>query len=258
MLAAAFLVVASLLPGTAAAEPQRGLIVVEGKGNTVADLVIGQDAVLRYPVPSLLGGSSYVGALVERLGGGSPVPVVGAVQVRAFADSTRDEVGVVGVETRLAPGRYRVTLFGDGPVRAQWQLADDQAPGIRVETRTATPVRFLGRAETMLPGVSGARVDMVGSVPAGRRVLQMALLHSTSVEDFAMCATTAAACNDEPAVACPPSPVPCSAPSPRVGAGDPRMFLQLAPPADRPRALRWSLDGARAEVDRLRAAALVF
>jgi hypothetical protein len=84
-----------------------------------------------------------------------------------------------------------VTLLGQGPVRASYPLTNPDAPGVRVVPRTPLPMRFLGRAETLPMGsFGGARVELPGALPAGKRAIQVALRDRTSVEDFRMCATT--------------------------------------------------------------------
>ena len=262
VLIAGALLVAALLPGTAAAAPEPGLLVVEGSGGTTVDVRIDSHPVVVNGRPEVRGGSAYAGAVIEPVAvdAGPTIPLV-ALQVRAFRDSTSDPVAASGIG-RLSAGTYRVTLLGDGPVRVAWQLREEDA-GVRIVPTRRLPVSFFGRAELLPgPGESAARVDLPGTLPAQRRALQVVLLDGEAAGDLRMCATTAADCPGQPLPACPPSPAPCRGdltPQPYVNAdGEPTTGLRLHEPASAARALRWSFDGYRLAPDRLRAAAVVF
>ena len=262
VLIACALLVAALLPGTAAAAPEPGLLVVEGSGGTTVDVRIDSDPVVVSSAPEVLGGGAYGGALVEPVAVDTftVMPLI-ALQVRAFRDSTSGAVAANGMG-RLPDGTYRVTLLGDGPVRVAWQLREEDA-GIRIVPTRRLPVSFFGRAELLPgPGESAARVDLPGTVPAQRRALQVVLLDGEAAGDLRMCATTAASCPGQPLPACLPAPVPCRddrAPQPYVKPdGEPTTELRLHEPGTAARALRWSFDGYRVAPDRLRAAAVVF
>lgn len=260
LLAAAVLMPAALLPGAASAAPERGALVIEGRGGTTVEWVLGDDDLLTLgsPVPTLAGGGPYAGVLLEALDG-SAADRTGAVQVRAFADRTRDVVAVFGSDVQLEPGRYRVTLLGQGPVRARYPLADRERDGLQITTRSRIPVTFLGRSEQLPLGQSSARVELPRSAAAGKRVLQVGLLDGTAVDDMRMCATDGGSC-DNVAPVCPPA-APCQDPGsrrPRVGRGGPSAVAQLYPAALVARTLIWSASGYRLEDDRLRAAAIVF
>lgn len=247
LLAAAVLLPAALLPGAASAAPERGFLVVEGQGGTTTEWVLtGEPAVLRDPLRAeLTGGGAYAGVLLEAVDG-SQADRVGAVQVRAFADGTKDVVAPFGVDNRLEPGRYRVTLLGRGPVRVRYALTDSARAGLQVVPRTRIPVTFLGRAEQVDFGQSSARVELPRAAAAGKRVVQVALLDGTGVDDLQICATTGSSCDD------------AGSRLARVGTGDPQAFARLHPAAPAARTLVWSVNGYRAETDRLRAAAIVF
>jgi hypothetical protein len=261
---AALLVLAGLLPGTASAAPEPGLLVVEGRGGTTATLDLKQTVVLGGDFrPTLLGGGDYAGVLITPV---EPAPSrdrspFGAVQVRAFRDSTRDTVSLVGGDPVLEQGRYEVVLLGQGPVRVTYELQDPQAPGVRVQPRTPVPVRFLGRADALPVNAPDARIEMPGALPAGKRAIQVALRDRTSVEDFRMCASTGQPCSSRALPLCPPSPAPCGqgVPTPFLVRSGPAASVLLHQPAPAARGLIWSVDGYYATADdRLRAAAIVF
>lgn len=261
-LVAACLVVAGLLPATAVAQPQPepGRVVVAGAGNRSAVVDIPQDIGVRAPGPALSGGGDYAAVVVERLEGARYELVFTAALVRAFQDETAESQGFFGAGT-FSAGRYRLTLLGDGPVRAEWQMTGAERPGLLVTPRTPVAARFLGRAEPLGPELSGARVDLPQAVPAGRRVLQLILLTGTRADDVVMCATTADDCPRQDLPACPPAPVPCSTglrlPT-WVSTGETSVGLVYGGPATQVRALRWDVEGYREVPDRLRAAAIVF
>lgn len=256
----ALVAVAGLLPGPASAAPEDGLLVVEGRGGTTVDVRIDSRPAVIHPVPQVLGGGDYAGALVEPLVVDSGWRTrLGAVVVRAFSDVTSDHVAAFGAG-QLPPGTYRVTLLGDGPVRVAWSLREAD-PGVRVVPTRRIPVRFLGRAEPLAEGRSVGRVDLPRALPAGRRALQVLLLAGEATGDVRMCATTAGSCDGQPPV-CLPSPTPCAhpaVPEPYVNPeGRPNGGVALVESASEDRALRWSFDGYRLEADRLRAAAIIF
>ena len=248
-MASALLLAAALLPGTASAAPERGLLVVAGPGNTTTELVLEEHVYLCRPVPTFTGGGAYAGVLIEekdpQQGSGRKV---GAVQVRAFADGSRDAVSPFAADGQLTPGTYRVTLFGQGPVRAQLSMCDTQAPGIEVAPRRSIPVQFLGRAETLAAGKSAASVHLPHSLPAGRRAVLVTLLQEGRVDAQSTCATTTRACEGPmPRVTLPSgSPV------------RPDSTAQLVAATRSVRSLHWAVDGVRTAPDRLRAAAVVF
>jgi hypothetical protein len=173
--------------------------------------------------------------------------VVGGVQVRAFADGTQDATAVLGYANSLPQDRYRVTLLGQGAVRASFALADRDAPGLTVVPREPIPVRLLHRSEPLAMGPSAAAVALDRALPPGRRALQVALLRDAFVGEVRMCATAAAQCEG-------PSPGRLAGALP----GETFAFASLVAPADEARSLLWATTGARAADDRLRAAALVF
>jgi hypothetical protein len=263
-LLAALVAVAGLLPGPASAAPERGALVVEGQGGSSVEWVLTGDTTvyLRSPSPELTGGGSHAGLLIEPLEGspGDSQPV-GGMQVRAFADRTQEAVGLLGVDTHLEPGRYRVTLFGEGPVRARYALAHSEAPGIRIVPRASVPVRFHARSELLTAGQDAARVELPRAATANRRVVQMSLLDGTSVGEREMCVTADRQCHRQLLPLCPPMSLPCEEsplPVPGGHAGDPAMVAVLheAQPVDR--TLLWTTSGYRDADDRLRAAAIVF
>lgn len=257
LLAAAVLLPAALLPGAAAAAPEQGFLVVEGRGGTTAEWVLkGETALLADPLPELTGGGAYAGVLLERLDGGS-ADRTGAVQVRAFADRTREVVAPLAADSLLEPGRYRVTLLGQGPVQARYALRDQDREGLHVVPRTRIPVTFLGRAEQLPFGQSSARVELPRAAAAGKRVAQVALLDGTAVDDMRMCAPAGGTCDEVPPV-CLPSPAPCGDRAPRVRTGEPAAYARLHLPVAAPRTLLWSVSGYRTAEDRLRAAAIIF
>jgi hypothetical protein len=261
LLGVAVLVLGGLLPGTASAAPEAGLLVVEGRGGTTMTWVVEEAVFLGNPQPTLLGGGDYAGVLIRSLDGSPSRTTLGAVQVRAFRDSTREAVAPFGASDRIEPGRYEVVLLGQGPVRAAYQLPDRQAPGVRLVPRTRLPVSFLGRAEALPAGGTDTRVELPGTLPAGRRAIQVALRDRTSLEDFRMCATSGAACPGRLLPLCPPSPVPCAeaAPAPVPGASGPKAEARLHEPATTARSLVWSIDSYYQQADdRFRVAALLF
>ena len=248
-LAVAALVVAAFLPGTASAgpEPERGLLVLEGRGGTTTTLELEQEVAFRDPRPTLTGGRSHAAFLVESLDDGPRNRVlIGAVRVTAFRDGTGEALGVLGLVGRLDAGSYRVTLLGDGPVRASLQLADPDAPGLRVVPRTPFRTQFFGRAEPLPAGHATASVDLPRTLPKNRRAIQVLLQQGgPSVGETRMCATTGEECRA------------------RVGGtgttnGSPQVLSDVVAPFPFPRDLRWRVSGYRLEGDRLRAAAIVF
>lgn len=262
LLVAVTAVVAALLSGPAAAEPQRGLLVVQGLGGSSAELVVARRVQLRHPLPELSGGGEYAAVLLE------PVQrepgragVLGAVQVRAFSDGTSQQVAPLDVEDELPAGRYRVTLLGQGPVRAAYDMADPNAPGLVLSPRTRITPQFFGRAERLPSGYSTARVELPGSVPSGRRVVQVGLTEGVSADDYRMCVTTGSGCARRVLPLCP-SAVPCPAPEadlprPRV-TYQPSAVATLTAAGPAARSLVWSVQGYRQAPGRLRAAAIVF
>jgi hypothetical protein len=245
VLLAAVAVTAALLAGPAAAAPEAGLLVVQGQGGTTTELVLQRELVLEDTRPDLIGGRSHAAVLIEpaeqALGGQG---TVGAVSVRAFNDGTGSAVAVLGVESRLRPGRYTVSLLGDGVVRAAYRIGDD--PGISVAPRRVLRTQFLGRAEQLGSPRSAARVDLPGALPRDRRALQVTLLNAQHVSELRMCATGGQQCE-----ALTPLPLAASA-------GGPQIVAHLVPAASEVRALRWRVDGTRLTADRLRAAAILF
>lgn len=257
---AALAVLAGLLPGTASADPQRGLLVIEGQGNRSAVVEITEATRPGTPVPTLTGGDRYAAVLFEQLGSDQRVPIrVFVAQVRAFRDDTGAAQGA-GANGPLGPGRYRVTLLGDAPLRAEWELTDPEAPGMVVVPRTPVAARFLGRTEPIAEGMSSARVDLGNALPAGRRALQVMLLQGTRVDETRMCATVGSDCPDEGLPICLPAPASCSPvglPT-STSTGDPTLDLRFVEPSNDRRSLLWAVEGYREEPDRLRAAAIVF
>lgn len=262
LVAAVVAVLGVLLPGTASAQAARGTVVVEGLGGSTTEWVLEGEMPVHvnwsFPV-SLTGGGPYAGALFE------PVDVrsspLGAVQVRAFGDQTREAVAKLGVQ--LSPGRYRVTVFGNGPVRVVLPNNDREAPGIRISTRTRIPVAFFGRSEDLAAGYDSARIDLTGALPAGKRALQLNLENGTRVGRFQTCATADTECERPLLPFCLPSPAPCElattrGPEPGVSSGSPRAGAGLVRPEAVPRRLLWSFDGYRDSPGKLRAAAIVF
>ena len=251
-----------VLPAVAgAAAPERGVLVVAGQGGTTGELVLAEEVRLDGRLPVLSGGGDYAGALVEPVAEGRQ-GTLGAVVVRAFRDASRDDVVVVGGIPLLEPGRYRVTLLGQGPVEVRWSMQDPGLPGVRVEPRTPTAVQFLGRSEVLPAGTATppASVVLGRAVPAGKRVLQVALLDGTAVEDARMCVTTGSTCPGNPLPACLPE-VGCgdeALPEPRIGTGESDGRGQLHEAAPTVRDLVWSSEAYyREAAGRLRAAAFV-
>ena len=241
---AALAVLAGLLPGTASADPQRGLLVVEGQGNRSAVVEIPEGTNLRVPMPVLTGGDRYAGVVLERLGPAGPELVNASVIVRAFRDDTGAAQGSTGTGA-LEAGEYRITLLGDAPLRAEWQLSDPDRPGVVVSPRTPVAARLLGRAEPLAPELSSARIDMPRALPAGKRVLQSLLLTGTRADSVAVCATTAEDCPRRTLPACPPAPVPCppvdAAVPTWLATGEPSMVMAYASASTEVRALRWAV-----------------
>ena len=258
---AALAVLAGLLPGTASADPQRGLLVVEGQGNRSATFEVPASTGFSMPMPDLTGGDRYAGVVLERLYPTRSMLVSASLFVRAFRDETGTAQAFQG-SGALEAGTYRVTLLGDGPVRAEWQLDNPDRPGIAVAPRTPVAARFLGRAEPLPPDLGSARVDMPRALPVGKRVLQALLLTGTRADSAVACATTEEDCPRQVLPACPPAPLSCSpvdaAVPTWVGTGEPAATLSYSAASTEVRALRWSVEGHREEPDRLRAAAIIF
>lgn len=251
LLCSSVLVLAGLLPGTASAvpAPERGLLVIEGQGGRTGVLDVPRRIQLADPRPELTGGRSFAGFLVEPM---NPEPArvrqFGAVAVRAFRDDTSSAVGMISFESELAPGRYRVTLLGDGPVRVSLPMADRNAEGLTLVPRTLIRTQFLGRAEALPMGRATARVDLPRTLAAGRRAIQVTLFAREHVSQLRMCATTEPQCPQTP-----PEPLPVAG-----SAAGPQILPRLVEAAPQVRALRWWTDGVRLEDDRLRIAAIVF
>ena len=248
-LAVAALVVAAVLPGAASATPppERGLLVLEGRGGTTTTLELEEEVAFRDPRPTLTRGRTHAAFLVESLDEGPRNRVlIGAVRVTAFRDGTGDKVAFLGLVGRLAAGSYRVTLLGDGHVRASVQLADPDGPGLRVVPRTPVRTQFLARAEPLPAGHATASVDLPRALPKNRRAIQVLLRQGDpEVAETRMCATTGEECR------------------PRVGSpgttdGSPQILSEVVAPFPFARDLRWRVSGYRLEDDRLRAAAIVF
>jgi hypothetical protein len=107
VLALACLTVAALLPGpaSAGAEPERGLLVIEGQGGTTTMLEVEEEVVFRDPRPTLTGGRSHAAFLLESVDvPASPRTRVGAVRVPAFGDGTGDAVACWGSPTGCTRG----------------------------------------------------------------------------------------------------------------------------------------------------------
>lgn len=245
-LGCALLLLAGLAPAPASAAAERGLLVIQGAGGTTGVLEVPRRLQLAHPRPELAGGRSHAGFLLEPL---DPEPgrarAFGAVVIRAFEDDTASTVGFISFEGELAPGRYRVTLLGDAPVRAVYRLANGNDPGLTLTPRTRLRTQFFGRAER-LPAVRGmARVDLPGTLPKGRRAVQVALFAQDHQSELRMCATTERDC-------------PTLLPLPLTGSREPQAVARLVPAAEQTRALRWWTEGFRLDNDRLRAAAIVF
>jgi hypothetical protein len=239
----------SVLPGAASAAPEseRGLLVVEGQGGTTTTVEVEQEVVFRDPRPELSGGRSHAAVLIESAPDAPrPHTRIGAVRVTAFNDGTGQALGVLGFDGRLRPGSYRVTLLGDGPVRAALQLGNPDGPGLRVVPRTPSRTQFLGRAERLPSGDAAASVDLPRSLPKDRRAIQVLLLAEAHLDEVRMCATTGEQC-----------PQRVVAPVSGTG-GEPQILAQLVQPFPFPRGLHWSVEGYRLADDRLRAAAIVF
>lgn len=262
VLLCALLAVAGLLPGVATAAPENGTLVVEGRGGTTTEWVLKDNASVRAEQVELAGGGAFAGVLIEPLD--HPYSFsLGALQVRAFNDATRDAVAILGPDGQLEPGRYRVTLFGQGFVSVRYPMGDAAAPGLRVVPRTPTRVSFLGRAESLDMGRDSARVELPGALPAGRRAIQVSLTEGLEVGQREMCATGSSVCEDPVVPQCLPSPAPCdvlpvSRPGAGVSTGEPQLIARLHRPQPDKRTLLWTVDVHRDTAGKLRAAALVF
>lgn len=246
-LLAALLLASAVAAVPATAEPDRGRLVIEGQGNTTAALVLERDLYLRLEPPAIRGGDDYAGVLIEPVDVAARTPrAVGGLHVRAFGDGTEGATAVVGYASRLPEGRYRVTLLGDGAVRASFALVDAAAPGMTVVSRDRIPVRFLHREEPLAVGASTAVVELGGALPPGRRALQVALLRDASADMLQMCATAGRQCEQ---------PLGRLSAAPPGETSAPARLVASAPEA---RSLLWAATGVRTAKDRLRAAALVF
>lgn len=247
LLAAVLLLAGVATAAPATAEPEPGQLLVEGRGSSTTELVLDRELFLRPEPPVVSGGRDYAGVLIE---GSAPEwqspRSIGGVRLGIFADGTQNAIATIGLTNRLREGRYRVTLFGDGPVRASFALSDPAEPGLTVVPRETIPVRLLHRAETLAPGASTAAVDMDGGLPPGRRAVQVALLHDASADMLQMCATAGRQCEQ------PLGRLSAALPGRTYG------IAQLLTAAPEARSLRWASTGVRAAQDRLRAAALVF
>jgi hypothetical protein len=264
LLGAVALAFGGLLPATAQAAPERGVLVVEGQGGTTTEWVLQGDApvTVRPEDVAISGGGAFAGVLIEPVDVQQQSFPLGHVQVRAFGDATRDAVGALGVDGSLEPGRYHVTLLGQGPVSVRYPQADAEAAGVRVVPRTRTPMRFLGRSETLDAGNDAARIELPGALPAGRRAIQVRLTDGTEAGQVQMCATTGSVCERPVLPACPPSPLPCDSPTvsgPGVAGstGSPQATVALHRAAPAARTLLWSFDGYRDVEGKLRAAAII-
>ena len=263
---AASLVALAGLPVAASAAPEPGVLAFEGSGGTTTEWVVGSRLDFDLSRPTLSGGGAYAGVLVEPLGElAGRNTRVGSLQVRAFGDGTGEAVAMLGPDYQLEPGRYRVTLFGQGRVSVRYPLFETQAPGVRVVPRSPTALQFHGRSETLDFGYDAARVELPGAAAAGRRVLQVQLGESAEVGQSQMCVTTGSQCERRLLPVCPPSPAPCAQPPvppgplPDVAAGNrPYIVTKLHEPEPRPRTLLWSFEGYRDSPGKLRAAAIVF
>lgn len=252
-LAAALLGPAAVAGGASAA-PERGLLVVEGRGGTTVDVVLAKDVYLRSLLPTFEGGGGFAVALVEeqRATQSRTGRRLGGVQVRAFGDGTQDAVAPLGVDGHLVPATYRVTLLGQGAVRATFPLTDPDAPNVVLRPRTPLRQQFLARAEALEGGVTSGRVDL-GTLAPGRRAVQVVLMKGTRVDDLRMCATTAPQCERY---------------SPSLGqpGGASQISARLEPAAPESRSLRYSVSGYRGAPDegqtfqgeRLRAVAILY
>lgn len=240
-LVTAALALLAALPASASAA-DTGRLVVEGQGGTAGELVVSRATRLDPLSGVLRGGGDYAGVLVERVG--SSTVAVGALQVRAFRDGTQTASAPLGGAQELAPGRYRVTLLGQGTVRAVFALQDASAPSLRARTRARVPVQFLGRADLLLDGRSRGAIAFPRSVPSGRRVVVATLMRGVRVDDLRACVTTATTCPDR---------LPTS-----VGTdGRPELLATVVPSQRGVRNVVVSVDGYRQVADRLRAVAIV-
>jgi hypothetical protein len=245
---------------TASDEPEPGLLVVEGRGGTTAvvtvDLPPGEDQADPFSTV-ITGGGRYAGALVEALepSGGR----LGAVQVRAFGDATSDAVALVTASPWFRPGRYRVTLLGEGPVRVQWDL--NGSAGLRVEPTAPLPVQFLGRSLPLPSGQVEDRIELPGALPAGKRAVLVLPDEGLRVVHKEACATTAGGeCPDGPLL--PACPTVGSCPTgdlelPVPASGEPQAGGTVVEAAPTVRSLLWTVEGYRDTPGKHRAAAVV-
>lgn len=123
---------------------------IEGPGNTSALLDLNRTTTLHFDLNrgglSLSGGKTYVGmALHDRAG----TLLAAAVHPKAFTADGRPFylwLGRPSDRLVLEPGRYRVTLLGDGAARATVR-----APGLGSSTRLTTRAAVRGIDAAVLP-----------------------------------------------------------------------------------------------------------
>jgi hypothetical protein len=189
----------ALCAPTAAADPSRELV-IEASTSAWTEFELTEPLQVQQPIPRFEGGGRVFGIALE------PVERQAAGRIVAVAMSSITRTPMpMGFTSQLPPGRYRLVVFAEEPIRVSIPLAE----GGRV-VRPTRPVTTMVRTatSTAADGVTAAAARATEAVPAGMGGFLFSRVDGDRVDQFRLCATKAATCPSNLLPVVPPAPVP--------------------------------------------------
>lgn len=233
---------AGLSPSASAAPPED--LVFEASRSAWTEIEVKERLVFSGP-PRFEGGGRTAGIAVElvpRRTGGSQIVAVGLAPVTA-------EPLLFGFTGELLPGRYRVVMFGEQPLRVVVPLGDPRGGRLVRPTRAVSTLIGVARTSAV-DGVSAATARIRAVVPSGSQAFLFRKAEGgTRADQSRLCATVAASCPVGERLPALPSPLP------RIPLDVPESTDSVSGrwvlAEDAPRDAVTSLDGARSGVTTL-------
>jgi len=187
----------ALAPGARAAEDQ---LVIRGDRSSVIDVSFERGFAMSEPQMLVSGGGAWSGVVIESLTEKNQLPSV-ILRVAGL----RDEAAYSGRRGQFPPGRYRIRLLTDRPVK----LSVPVAFGGR-EVRPVRPIAVSARhgSGRVTAGLSDASFALTNAIPGGRRAVLVSAVSGVRAEDTRACAVTTRSCSRSALPAALPSPAP--------------------------------------------------